>query len=80
MTECEELAQALLPKYYQWNSTLEYVRQGHSSVKIKNWVMQRLRATESYVVIDNVTQAIDKLVFDQVKKERNAHLQTPNHN
>lgn len=63
MTECEELAEALLPKYYQWNLSLEYVRQGHSKVKIANWVMQRLRATESYVVIDNVIDALQKLVF-----------------
>lgn len=70
MDECQELAQSLFPRYLAWNLTLDYVHQGHSAVKVTNWVMQELRATESYVVIDNVTEQLLKLVFDD---GRNIH-------
>ena len=56
MTECEELAESLIPKFNEWNSSKPYVEQGLSTVKIKQWVLKQLRAYESYVVIDNVSE------------------------
>ena len=75
MTECEELAESLIPKFYEWNSSKPYVNQGLSTTKIKQWIMEQLRATESYVVIDNVTEyMINKLM--PIIKEHHAYITT----
>lgn len=56
MTEADEVAAAMLPKYLKECSV-------HSTVSVKNWVMQELEATESYNVIDAVQAALVSLVM-----------------
>ena len=63
MDECDEVAAIMLPKYLVWVASLPWPLQGHSSEKIRKWVLEKLRATESYVVIDNVTTELKRLVL-----------------
>ena len=53
----------MLPGYLAYKASLPWQQQGHSSSAIAKYVMAELRATESYVVIDNVTEALQKLVL-----------------
>lgn len=63
MEECEEVARTMLPRYLDWKANLPWSMPGHSMTGIASWVMQELRATESYVVIDNVTEHLQQLVL-----------------
>lgn len=63
MTEVDEVAAAMLPKYLEHMKGAPEVYQGHSAVGIRKYVMRELRATESYNVIDAVSDALIELVF-----------------
>lgn len=60
-TECQEIAEGLLPKY------LEEHQDYHSMHGIAKWVMGQLSRDESYTVIDNVTHHLQELVFQRYK-------------
>ena len=56
MTEADEVAAAMLPKYLQECSL-------HSMAGVREWVMKELSAYESYNVIDAVQAALIALVM-----------------
>jgi hypothetical protein len=63
MSECEEVAKTMIPRYLEWNTTLPWIKQGHSMAKIRQWVMDQMKEYESYTVIDNVAEALIELVM-----------------
>lgn len=63
MTEIEEVATAMLPRYLEHMKSVPWTYQGHTVVGIREYVMRELRATESYGVIDAVSYALIELVF-----------------
>jgi hypothetical protein len=77
MDECDEVAAAMLPKYLEWKAGLPFPFQGHSSASVANYVMAQLREYESYVVIDNVTEALQKLVLNYCGGTYVSHLLEP---
>lgn len=62
MTEAEEVAENLLPKYF----AEVYI---HSGVGLRRWVTEQLRATQSYNTIDAVAEAMDKIIFPPRTRE-----------
>ena len=63
MSEVEEVATAMLPRYLEHMKSAPWIYQGHTVVGIREYVMRELRATESYGVIDGVSDALIELVF-----------------
>lgn len=63
MTEAEEVAAAMLPDYLEYKKSASMSYRGHSAVGVRNYVMRQLQDTESYNVIDAVSDALVELVF-----------------
>lgn len=63
MTEAEEVAAAMLPNYLEHKKRVPVFYRGHSVVGVRDYVMRQLQATESYTVIDAVSDALVELVF-----------------
>jgi hypothetical protein len=61
MTECEEVARAMLPRFLAERDAAH--NQGRMFMRPQDYVMRELRATESYTVIDNVSAALVALVY-----------------
>ena len=54
----DELTKNLLPKFNKWNSERDFINQGLSRVKIKDWVWEELRETESLITITKVSNEL----------------------
>lgn len=64
MTEADEVAANMLPGFLVWRE--RRWKQGRVG-RVADYVARELSATESYVVMDNVTETLERLVRENDK-------------